>query len=192
MLDTPPHTCGRCSGDVCPNGRRSRLKGLPGRTTVVPSSPGCSRRRGGRDADALHRPGTGASGRTRLCAPVHQHATARTGVRGERRLDRHHLLPSCWRCARQDAQAAAPAPLGKRLSERGMLEQVGHLHLFVREGVGLAVGRAHERQRRLVLQVGAWRARRTRGCALASSCTAVRRRVLPFVRRATRRCARRR
>jgi hypothetical protein len=30
LIDTPPDTSGRCSGDVCPNGLRSRLRGLPG------------------------------------------------------------------------------------------------------------------------------------------------------------------
>jgi hypothetical protein len=91
----------------------------------------------------------------RACVPadghalVHQHTTARTGVRGVRRRYGDDRLPRRYRFARQEGQEPAPTRIAAALGELVVLDQVGRRQLFRLDGVVLA----DQRQRGLVVEV---------------------------------------
>ncbi len=80
----------------------------------------------------------------------HQHAAARTGLRGERRRHGYGSLPSvcCFGC--EEGAELAPASITDALGEVVVLHHVGRLQVFVIDRVVLT----HQRQRRLVVEVG--------------------------------------
>jgi hypothetical protein len=62
-----------------------------------------------------------------------QRLTARTGLRGDRRVDRYDLLPSLCRFESEDAQDPTPARVGYCLGAGMVLEQVGHLQRLMKD-----------------------------------------------------------
>jgi hypothetical protein len=62
-----------------------------------------------------------------------------------------HSLPGAYCLESENAQERRPARIADALGEVVALEPVGRLHVLMRDGV---VG-AHERERRLVMKVGA-------------------------------------
>jgi hypothetical protein len=127
-IDTPLLTSGRCSGYVCPNGLRSRLNGLPGRTFLSTESQAVA----GSVLIAMQtRPAVRAFVPAAGQALVLEHAAARTGLAGGGRRHCNTCLPSLSRCARPDAQEGAPPSVGDGLRQVVVLEQVGRLHVFI-------------------------------------------------------------
>jgi hypothetical protein len=138
QVDTPlgPRPRG-CSDYACPNGPRSRLRGLPGPTLSASLSSPAQDGAGGVVVPLQAGATLGARVPANGEALVDQHTTAntRTGLRGERRQHGDDCLASCCRFARQDAQKPTPAGIAAALGELVVLEQVGRLQGFVRERV---------------------------------------------------------
>jgi hypothetical protein len=82
---------------------------------------------------------------------VHQHAAARTGLRGSGRRHGDNCLPSVSRFARQEGPDCAPPRITAALGEVLVLDQVGRRQVLVSDRVVLA----HQGERRLVGAVGA-------------------------------------
>src|SRR5215469_16623328 len=135
IIDTPPGMNPRgCSGYVCPNGLRWRLRGLPGRTALSPEPQDVE---GGIMIAMQTRPTV----RARMPADgepfVHEHTAARTRLAGERRRHRYDCLSSLSRFERQDAQEGAPPSVRNGLRQVVIPQHVGRLQVFVIDRVVL-------------------------------------------------------
>ena len=114
----------------------------------------------------------------------HARPTATTILARVRRRHGYHPLPGTCCLERADAQERCPSGVRNGLCQMRVREQIGRRQVLVLD----RVVRAHERARRLVLVIGALALDGLMGCR-ASSVTAFLRRLLPFCRRLTRRCA---
>ena len=82
-------------------------------------------------------------------ALLDQNATARTGLAGERRIDRYHSSTGARCLVGEDAQERRPPCITDALGEMVVLDHVADLQVFIIHGVVLV----HQLERHLVVEV---------------------------------------